>query len=185
MIAWSPTADQIAVAANSGHAYVLDLKTGTLSEPLISLNAGLTGVVWSPDGRQLLAGNGSYGGGEIGVRMIRAKSATSAHGHGDPIQWLPDSRRVVTGQNAVAAIQAVDARRGTRLGALIPKMPDGGWLCIGASGHYRGSVGIEKQIVYVALHKDGSQTTHTPADFETRFNWKNDPAKASFLRIAE
>jgi serine/threonine protein kinase/WD40 repeat protein len=185
VISWCPTADQIAVATNLANAYLLDLKSGILSEPVVNLSVGLTGVTWSPDGRQLLAGNGSYGGGEIGFRTNRAKSATTAHGHGDPIQWLPDNRHVVTGQNVASAIQSVDTRRGTRLGALIPKMPDGGWLCIGADGHYRGSEGIEKQIVYVALHKDGSQTTHTPADFETRFGWKNDPSKATFLKLLE
>lgn len=183
VISWCPTADQIAVATNAANVQVLDIKTGVFSEPVINLSVGLTGVTWSPDGRQLLAGNGGHGGSEIGLRIVRAKSFTSAHGHGDPIQWLPDSQRLITGQAVAAAIQAIDARRKTRLGALIPRMPDGGWLCIGADGHYRGSEGIEKQIVYVALHKDGSQTTHTPADFGARFGWKNDPSKASFLKL--
>ncbi len=180
-IAWCPTSGFIAVAQRSAQAIVLDLKTGKFSDPVISLNSGLTRVVWSPDGKQLLAGNG----GEIGYRAIRSKSATTAAGHGDPFQWLPDNRRLVTGQNMAAAIQAVDTRRSTRLGALLPRMPDGGWLCIGAEGHYRGSEGIEAQIVYVALHKDGSQTTHAPAEFATRYGWKNDPSKAAFLKLRD
>ena len=71
-------------------------------------------------------------------------------------------------------------RRGSRLGVLIPRTASGGWICIGADGHYRGSEGIEAEFVYVALHKDGSQTLHTPAEFQQQFEWKNDPSKATF-----
>ena len=49
------------------------------------------------------------------------------------------------------------------------------------SGHYRGSPGVEDQIVYVAMHEDGSQRTDTPAEFAAKFNWKNDPEKAELL----
>jgi len=32
--------------------------------------------------------------------------------------------------------------------------------------------------VYMALTEDGRQETYTPAAFEARFGWKNDPEKA-------
>ena len=48
-------------------------------------------------------------------------------------------------------------------------------------GHYRGSPGVEDQIVYVALLPDGSQRTYTPAEFAKTFGWKNDPEKAELL----
>ena len=48
-------------------------------------------------------------------------------------------------------------------------------------GHYRGSPGVEDQIVYVALQADGSQRTDTPAEFAVKFTWKNDPEKAELL----
>ena len=48
-------------------------------------------------------------------------------------------------------------------------------------GHYRGSPGVEDQIVYVALLPDGSQRTYTPAEFAETFGWKNDPEKAELL----
>ena len=41
-----------------------------------------------------------------------------------------------------------------------------------------GSPGVEEQIVYVALHEDGSQRTYTPAEFAAKFGWKNAPEKA-------
>ena len=60
------------------------------------------------------------------------------------------------------------------------------WLCLGPVlffiwGHYRGSPGVEDQIVYVAMLPDGSQRTDTPAEFAKTFNWKNDPEKAELL----
>ena len=48
-------------------------------------------------------------------------------------------------------------------------------------GHYRGSPGVEDQIVYVAMLADGSQRIDTPAQFAETFNWKNDPEKAELL----
>jgi len=48
-------------------------------------------------------------------------------------------------------------------------------------GHYRGSPGVEDQIVYVAMLDDGSQRTDTPAEFAKQFNWKNDAEKAGLL----
>lgn len=48
-------------------------------------------------------------------------------------------------------------------------------------GHYRGSPGVEDQIVYVAMLDDGSQRTYTPAEFAETFHSKNDPEKADLL----
>ena len=53
---------------------------------------------------------------------------------------------------------------------------------VGPDGHYRGSKGIEKQIVSVALHDDGPLKTYTPAEFTTRFRRTNEPDKATFLK---
>lgn len=48
-------------------------------------------------------------------------------------------------------------------------------------GHYRYSPGVEKLLGYYLLREDGSQTMLTPAEFEQRFGWKNDPAKVPHL----
>lgn len=53
---------------------------------------------------------------------------------------------------------------------------------IGPDGQYRGSEGIEKHIVYVAMHDDGALKTYTPAEFTAKFGWKNNPDKATFLK---
>jgi hypothetical protein len=52
---------------------------------------------------------------------------------------------------------------------------------VSGNGHYLGSPGIEDQIVYVAVTEDGRQETLTPAEFATKYGWKNDPAKVKPL----
>jgi hypothetical protein len=58
---------------------------------------------------------------------------------------------------------------------------DNQWLVVSPDGHYRCSPGVEKLLGYFLLLEDGSQTMLTPAEFEQRFGWKNDPTKAPQL----
>jgi hypothetical protein len=53
---------------------------------------------------------------------------------------------------------------------------DDAWLAISPEGHYRGSPGIEAEIVYVVRTEHGQETL-TPEEFSKRFGWKNDPGK--------
>ena len=57
------------------------------------------------------------------------------------------------------------------------------WLCLGPTGHYHGSPGVEDQFVYVATLDDGSQQTFTPTEFATRFGWNNNPEQAALLKL--
>ena len=70
-----------------------------------------------------------------------------------------------------------------RLGKLFPWLTGERWLCLGPTGHYRGSPGVEDQIVYVAMLEDGSQRSYAPAEFAEKFGWKNDPEKATLLQL--
>jgi len=96
------------------------------------------------------------------------------------LAWLADGDRLLAGASASAQGYAVAADR--KLGTLIPDIEGGHWLTVGSDGHYRGSEGIERHLVYVALHDDGSLRTYTPAEFTARFGWKNDPERATFLK---
>ena len=160
---------------------MLDVKSGKLSDPFVAFLGSMQSVAWSTDGKQLLVSNGN----EIGYRAVSAKTSQLVYGHGLPMQWLNDKRRVLTGQGGAHPLQAVDTRRGIRLGVLFPSLVGGGWLCIGPDGHYRGSEDIEKHLVYVALHKDGTQLTYSAAEFREKFGWKNDPAKTRLLKLDE
>jgi len=44
-------------------------------------------------------------------------------------------------------------------------------------GHYYGSRGVEKHLVYV-VQTDEGQETLTPREMEAKYGWKNDPSRA-------
>ena len=98
-------------------------------------------------------------------------------------RWLPDSRRLVIGNDDHVNLHGFDVQTGRRLGVLLPSLPDNQYICIGPDGHYRGSKRIDEHIVYVAMHEDGSQVTYTPQEFREKFGWQNDPNKARFLAL--
>ena len=49
-------------------------------------------------------------------------------------------------------------------------------VVVSAEGHWLGTRGAEKEIVYV-LQTAAGQETLTPREFYKRFGWKNDPSK--------
>jgi len=54
----------------------------------------------------------------------------------------------------------------------------GRYAVISPDGHFRGSPGIEKELLYVAQTDEGQQTL-TPAEFAAKHGWKNDPSRVS------
>jgi WD40 repeat protein/predicted Ser/Thr protein kinase len=48
---------------------------------------------------------------------------------------------------------------------------------VGPEGHWRGTPGLEKEIVYV-VQTDHGQETLSPQEFAKKYRWKNDPSKA-------
>jgi WD40 repeat protein len=49
-------------------------------------------------------------------------------------------------------------------------------LSVSPEGHWRGSPGIQSELRYLVL-TDSGQEMLTPAEFEKKYGWKNDPAK--------
>jgi len=98
-----------------------------------------------------------------------------------PSTWLPDGRRFVGAD--VGRVVAYDTFRRRKLGTIFQMLTDENYLTVGPTGHYRGTPDIRKHIVYVAMLDDGSQQTFTPAQFDEKFGWKNDPNKATFLKL--
>ncbi len=176
-IAWNPKSNIVAIAPRSAMPVMLDLKTGQFHQASLDFQGSMDSVCWSPDGKQFLFGN-FY---ELGYGMLTAKTGRHQHGVASPVQWLSDNRRCITGYSAVFPVQVLDVRRNVRLGVLYPQFEDGAWLCVGTDGNYRGSEGIESKLRIVALHKDGSQTTHTTSEFSKLYGWRNEPEKVRFV----
>ena len=136
-------------------------------------------LILATDGDRLLVGEG-YGWTFLRDRDGSTQPLLGQHFTQVPA-WHPDSRRFLG--SFWGAFRGYDVAARCRLGTLYPVISGNHWLCIGPTGHYRGSPGVEEHIVCVAQLDDGSNITLTPADFASRFGWKNDPEKATLLKL--
>lgn len=113
-------------------------------------------------------------GKSIHLNLIKTGESPTLH---------PDERRAFFAAQVHSGYPAVacETTTGRQLGVLYPSLGEGHWLCIGPTGHYRGTEGVERDIVYVAEHLDGTFTSHSLEDFARAFGWQNDPNQATFL----
>jgi WD40 repeat protein len=85
----------------------------------------------------------------------------------------PDGRFAACVERACLDIWEID--RGRTALTLIP-LRDGEWLAVRPDGHYRGSPGVEKELVYVVQTEKG-QELFAPDEFAKKYDWKNDPQR--------
>ncbi len=78
------------------------------------------------------------------------------------------------------ALHIGDISRGKFELTLVP-LRNGQWLALRPDGHYRGSPGVEKEIVYI-VQTDAGQELLTPDEFATKYGWKNDPDRVRLPR---
>lgn len=135
----------------------------------------------SPDGMNHLIGD--YLGNSVvrGTNSANQFSATSIGFAFRTIDWLPDGRRFFCRQWPAVGY---DVKTKQRLGTFLIDARGDPYV-ISPDGHCRGNAEVEKHLVYVAQLEDGSNVTLSPAEFAKRFRWKNDPAKARFLKLDE
>ena len=167
------------------HAGLLDLSLGRVA-PVENYSNGnrIDSLTLAPDGDRLLAREGE------GWTFLRERDGSHqllGQNLGYRPQWLPDARRFLSNSESInqVGLRGYDVAARRRLGTLWPVLTGDHWLCVGPTGHYRGSDGVEEHIVYVAQLDDGSHLTLSPADFVQKFGWKNDPEKATLLKLDE
>lgn len=95
-----------------------------------------------------------------------------------PVLLSPDSQFVAVSRGG--ALNIGDISRGKFALTLVPLSGDK-WLALRPDGHYRGSPGVEKEIVYV-VQTDAGQEALTPDEFTTKYGWKNDPERVRLPR---
>jgi len=178
LLEWSRDGRQLWIGLHV-HIVSLDVETGTLGGmESVSDGGWVRRLNHSPDGQRLLvraAEEWTF------VRDHQAPTPRLLGQHlGWTAEWHSDSRRFIGWDHAYGSV-GFDVETNRRLGTHFPWLIDKHWLTIGPTGHYVGSPGIEDHIVFVAMHEDGSQLTYTPAEFATKFNWKNNPDKAELL----
>jgi WD40 repeat protein len=181
-VAWSPDGKTLAVASWDGHIGFLalvDAATWAVRTRAPGFDKGLSAIRWSPDGKTVAA--------------LEQDDAPSLHtwdpGTGKrlrstPLGWLgggvlaaawsPDGR-VLARRNGRGEIQLWDDL-GCLRGVLLPGEPFQ-QLAITADGHYRGTPRVERDIRMVVQKRDGTSETLTPAEFEQKYGFKNDPEK--------
>jgi hypothetical protein len=69
-----------------------------------------------------------------------------------------------------------DAESG-RPGSILMVFPEDRHLILMPDGHFRGTPGVEEELVCVVLTEDGRQETLTTTAFAHKYGWKNDPDK--------
>lgn len=77
-------------------------------------------------------------------------------------------------------VEISETQTGRTLRSLL-SLGDDKFLALTPDGHYRGSPGIEDELVYVALTEDGVQLTLAPQEFSEKYGWKNDPEKVRLV----
>ncbi len=83
----------------------------------------------------------------------------------------PDGELRVTAQDGMIRLERADD--GKVINTIVP-LRDLQHVAISPDGHYRGSPGVAKELVYV-VQTDKGQETLTPDEFSRRYGWSNDP----------
>jgi WD40 repeat protein len=181
VVAWSPTDNVLAMGNRKGDLCLWNGTTGAEIKRSEG-NPRIDCLAWSPDGKRLV-------GCGVGARIWEAPTlkplrTLDESGYYE-IQWAADGKTIV----ALDASKVV--RWGAESGKPLPSTSVESWLpwqgrfvafangkgmAISPEGHYRGSPGVEHDIVYVVQTKDGQQTL-TPKQFEENYGWKNDPSR--------
>jgi WD40 repeat protein len=183
-VAWSPDGKTLAVGYPSGQGgeYCLFDTTSRAIRATIRQHGWPgpgQGMQWAADGKSLLTMDTFDYHARVwdatDGKQLRAVPLTRLPEPGLAFvaAWSADGR-VLAGTNGYE-VHVSTSDGGTR-GVLLPGEPFGR-LAVTAYGHYRGTARVDDQIRMVVQKRDGTTETLTPADFEQKYGWKNDPWK--------
>jgi WD40 repeat protein len=198
-LAWSPDSRMLAVGCHENKAQTWDAASG---KPLLNLKVsnslqGVYGVGWSPDGKTLFTLDRSVrlwdaasGGFRHQLSPLDTKLAAWSPRNMDRIVGAEPGSRMVPGEPGRGTLHFWRTSSGNLVKSVdghprtdpprdaVPLGIRGLSLAISPAGHYRGSPGIEEEIVYVVQAERGQETLR-PEEFARRYDWKNDPEKAA------
>ena len=112
----------------------------------------------------------------VSGELLRTLQAPGYVGSVLSLAWSPDDKLLAcAGGSATCSILFWDTKTGELRGKLL-SLGSGQGLVINPEGHYRGTPGIENQLVYV-VETDRGQETLSPEEFTKKYGWKNDPER--------
>jgi WD40 repeat protein len=181
-IAWMGwSADGSRLAHSSGQVDVVEWWDARTREqlPAVTLEhcRGYGLPAWGPDGRHLFGYDFSGRSLVIWDCTTGRKAGTIGQLDADPrhLAWSQDGKRVAAlGKDCWVRVWDVSR---ARLLYTFGELKSGRYLIVTPDGHYRGSPGVEDDLVYVVLTRDGRQEMLSPEAFSKRFGWKNDPSR--------
>jgi len=164
-LAWSPDGQSLA-SGTGGDTRTWDMATKELQVRCEGLLLG-----WTADSKAVMTEGGET------VRWWDRQTGELLRRKEFPLlAWpvlSPDSQFVAVPRGG--ALYIGDISRGKFSLTLVP-LRGGQWLAVRPDGRYRGSPGVEKEIVYI-VQTDASQELLTPDEFATKYGWKNDPER--------
>jgi serine/threonine protein kinase/formylglycine-generating enzyme required for sulfatase activity/WD40 repeat protein len=185
-VGWSPDGKHVAASRHqsNGQVWLWDVASGGLVRKLgdaANTWNDFCGLQWDIDGRTL--GAASIPAGitlwdcESG-RRLRTMSlrGTSMQMNRRIYPTMSPGLRLAA-HPTPSAIQLYGMEDGHALRTLLT-LREGRYAIFTPEGHWSGSPGVEKELVYVVLTDEGKQLTLTPEEFSKKYGWKNDPEKA-------
>jgi len=171
-LSWSPDGTVLAAACEDRKVHLIDVESKQIIAACEGHETPAVSFGWTEDGKTLVTACQSYQG-ETGVCVWDAKSGKRLRTIPDGGEVSPDGRLVAwQGQSM---IRLRETETGQVVSTLL-SLRDSQYAAISPDGHFSGSPGVEKELVYV-VQTDEGQFTLTPAEFAEKYGWKNDPEK--------
>jgi WD40 repeat protein/serine/threonine protein kinase len=174
-VAWSPDGKTLVSGGEDGMVRFWEASSGQLLHSLQANSYSVYTVAWSPDGKSVATG-GSNNYEVVVWEAATGKKVRALQGHTREIYavaWSPDGKTLASASmDRTVRLWEPDTGRACGTLMILPT----GQVAISPDGHFRGTPGAEKELVYVVV-TDTGQETLTPAEFAQKYGWKNDPEK--------
>jgi len=173
-IAWSGDARKLAYGTDDARVVLVDAGSGgTLGSLADGHQTAIRVLRWKEDNKTLISGSAE------GLCHWDTQSGKILRKWSGVCHSISPSGSLIAGQGP-SVVQLRHADDGHLIETLL-SLPNPSYAhgILSPIGHWRGTMGMEKDLVYVALTDKGEQLTLTPEEFSKKYGWKNDPEKVS------
>lgn len=187
-LSWSADGEHLASGAfQDGWLQIWDVKSGNSITKVQLHNAGIFNLVWNPDGETVTSVSSDGYVCTVTARTGQLVAKVPGWG-GNGGAMSPDKRLIASvgefgskgGGVSMNALRVWRSNTGQLVTTVVVLRHDSE-LIISPSGHFRGTPGVERELVYIA-QTDQGQTMYSPEEFAKKFGWKNDPER---VRLTE